>query len=223
MKPLDALKKYFGFESFRKNQLEIINAILSDENVIAVLPTGAGKSLCYQIPALVKENFSIVVSPLIALMKDQVDSLNSTAELSAFINSTMEFYESEKVLQDIAFGKIKILYVAPERLENINFAERIKSLNPHYLFVDEAHCISEWGHNFRPSYRRIKEFAEFAGINKISGFTATATPEVVDDIIEQLALKNPHKFVRGFERENLHINAIVTKRKKEKCYELIRQ
>ena len=115
MKPLDALKKYFGFESFRKNQLEIINAILSDENVIAVLPTGAGKSLCYQIPALVKENFSIVVSPLIALMKDQVDSLNSTAELSAFINSTMEFYESEKVLQDIAFGKIKILYVAPER------------------------------------------------------------------------------------------------------------
>lgn len=223
MKPLEALKKYFGFESFRKNQLEIITAILANENVIAVLPTGAGKSLCYQIPALVKENFSIVVSPLIALMKDQVDSLNTTTGLSAFINSTMEFYESEKVLQDIEFGKTKILYVAPERLENINFAERIKSLKPYYLFVDEAHCISEWGHNFRPSYRRIKEFAEFAGIKKISGFTATATPEVVDDIIEQLSLKNPQKFVRGFERENLHINAIVTKKKKEKCYELIRQ
>jgi ATP-dependent DNA helicase RecQ len=223
MSPQQALLKYFGFNGFRKNQLEIIEAILNGQNVIAVLPTGAGKSICYQIPALISENFSIVVSPLIALMKDQVDSLNSNSDLSAFINSTMEFYETEKVLQNIAFGKTKILYVAPERLENVSFAKRIKSLTPSYLFIDEAHCISEWGHNFRPSYRKIKAFAEFADINKIAAFTATATPEVVEDIGEQLGLKSPRIFVKGFERENLHINLLVTKKKKEKCYELIRQ
>ena len=223
MTPQQALLKYFGFKNFRKNQLEIIEAILSNKNVVAVLPTGAGKSICYQVPSLIAENFSIVVSPLIALMKDQVDSLNSTPDLSAFINSTMEFYETEKVLQNIAFGKTKILYVAPERLENISFAERIKSLNPTFLFVDEAHCISEWGHNFRPSYRKIKAFAEYAEIKKISAFTATATPEVVEDIGGQLGFKKPKIFVKGFERENLHINVVITKKKKEKCYELIRQ
>lgn len=223
MNPSDALLKYFGFKDFRKNQLEIIEAILQGNNVVAVLPTGAGKSLCYQVPALMSENFSIVVSPLIALMKDQVDSLNSSQELSAFINSTMEFYEAEKVMQNIAFGKTKILYVAPERLENTAFAERIKSLKPSYLFIDEAHCISEWGHNFRPSYRKIKEFAEYTEIKKISAFTATATPEVVEDISQQLALKNPKIFVKGFERENLYINVIVTKNKNEKCSALIRQ
>ena len=223
MNPQQALLKYFGFKKFRKTQLEIIESILNGQNVIAVLPTGAGKSICYQIPALITENFSIIISPLIALMKDQVDSLNSTPDLSAFINSTMEFYETEKVLQNIGLGKTKILYVAPERLENIGFAERIKSLNPSYLFVDEAHCISEWGHNFRPSYRKIKAFAEYTETNKISAFTATATPEVVEDIGEQLGLKNPKIFVKGFERENLHINVLITKKKKEKCYELIRQ
>jgi len=223
MKPQEALKKYFGFEKFRQNQLEIIEAILAGNNVVAVLPTGAGKSICYQVPALVSDNFSIIVSPLIALMKDQVDSLKSSKDLSAFINSSMEFYEAENVLQNISFGKTKILYVAPERLENLTFAERLKSLNPSHLFVDEAHCISEWGHNFRPSFRKIKEFAEYAGIKKISAFTATATPEVVEDIIEQLSLKNPKKFVKGFERENLAINVLITKKKKENCYTLIKQ
>ena len=223
MTPHKALLKYFGFKNFRKNQLEIIEAILNDENVIAVLPTGAGKSICYQVPALISDNFSIVVSPLIALMKDQVDSLSSSPDLSAFINSTMEFYETENVLQNISLGKTKILYVAPERLENAGFADRIKLLNPSFIFVDEAHCISEWGHNFRPSYRKIKEFSEYTGLKKISAFTATATPEVVEDIGEQLGLRNPKIFVKGFERENLYINAIITKKKKEKCYELIKQ
>jgi len=223
MKPGEALLKYFGHKNFRQNQEEIIDAILNGENAVAVLPTGAGKSICYQVPALISDNFSIVISPLIALMKDQVDSLNSTDDLSAFINSTMEFYEAENVLQNIGYGKTKILYVAPERLENLTFADRIKSLNPNYLFIDEAHCISEWGHNFRPSYRKIKEFAEYVGIKKISAFTATATPEVVDDIIEQLGIKKARKFVRGFERENLFISALVTKKKKEKCFDLIRQ
>ncbi|MGB8317185.1 MAG: RecQ family ATP-dependent DNA helicase [Ignavibacteriaceae bacterium] len=225
MLPLQALEKYFGHQSFRFGQKEIIDTILQGNNVLAVLPTGAGKSICYQIPSLVSEHFSIVISPLIALMKDQVDSLNNPSVngeiLAAFINSTMNFYETEGVLQNISYGKIKILYVAPERLENITFAERIKKLNPSYLFVDEAHCISEWGHNFRPSYRKILDFINYTGIKYISAFTATATPEVIQDIVAQLNLKSPKVFVKGFERDNLKLNLVITKKKKEKCFELI--
>ena len=225
MLSLQALQKYFGYKSFRIGQKDIIDAILQGNNVLAVLPTGAGKSICYQIPSLVSEHFSIVISPLIALMKDQVDSLNEPSEnndnLAAFINSTMNFYETEDVLQNISYGKIKILYVAPERLENIAFADRIKKLNPSYLFVDEAHCISEWGHNFRPSYRKILDFIDYTGIKNISAFTATATPEVIQDIIVQLNLKSPKVFVKGFERDNLNLNLVITKKKKEKCFELI--
>jgi ATP-dependent DNA helicase RecQ len=221
LEPKEALLKYFGYSSFRQNQLEIITAIIRGENVLSVLPTGAGKSICYQIPALISPDFSIVISPLIALMKDQVDSLNKIAPVAAFINSTLSFYETEEVLKKISFGEIKLLYVAPERLESIEFADRIKSLNPSYLFVDEAHCISEWGHSFRPSYTKIKDFIQYISVKKISGFTATATPEVVKDIVEQLGLKEPKLFVRGFERENLALNVVLTKKKKEKCLELI--
>ncbi len=221
MSPREALLKYFSFDKFRPSQEEIIDSILEGNNVLAVLPTGSGKSILYQVPALLSENFSIVISPLIALMKDQVDKLNREEKIAAFINSTMSFREAETVLQDISYGKIKLLYVAPERLENILFAERIKTLNPNYLFVDEAHCISEWGHNFRPSYSKIKEFAEFVSIKKISAFTATATPEVVRDIIRQLELKKPRIYVKGFERDNLYLNVIPGSRKFEKCAELI--
>ncbi len=219
----NTLKKYFGFEVFRNGQQEIIDTILGGKNVLAVLPTGAGKSLCYQLPSLISDNFSIVISPLIALMKDQVDALNSIEEVAAFINSTMDFNESESVLQKIAFGKIKLLYIAPEKLESIKFAERIKSLNPSYLFVDEAHCISEWGHNFRPSYSKIKDFINYTSLKKVAAFTATATPEVVKDIVKQLQLKEPQIFVRGFERDNLHLNVLFPKNKKQKCLELLRQ
>ncbi len=221
MTAAEALKKYFFFDSFRPAQEEIINCIVKGDNVLAVLPTGAGKSICYQIPALISENFSIVISPLIALMKDQVDNLNREDKIAAFINSTMTFREAEIVLQDISFGKIKLLYVAPERLENIIFAEKIKKLNPNFLFVDEAHCISEWGHNFRPSYSRIKEFSDFVSVKKVSAFTATATPEVVKDIVRQLGLGKPRVFVKGFERQNLLLNVIPGSRKFEKCVELI--
>jgi ATP-dependent DNA helicase RecQ len=221
MNPAEALKYYFHYDQFRYGQEEIIENIMKGENILAVLPTGAGKSICYQIPALISPNFSIVISPLIALMKDQVDHMNIDQLNASFINSTMDFREIEQVFQNIAYGRIKILYVAPERLENIGFAERIKKLNPEFLFVDEAHCISEWGHNFRPSYSRIKDFINFVGIPKISAFTATATPEVVKDIVLQLGFSDPRIFVRGFERENLFINAIVTKKKNEKCIELI--
>ncbi len=217
------LKKYFNYDSFRAGQAEIIDSILSSKSVIVILPTGAGKSICYQVPALLSDNFSIVISPLIALMKDQVDGLNKEQEIAAFINSTMSFQESEDVLNKIAFGKIKLLYLAPEKLENLIFADRIKDLKPTYLFVDEAHCISEWGHNFRPSYLKIKEFINFVSIKKIAAFTATATPEVVEDIIAQLELERPKVFVRGFERDNLHLNVIVIKNKKKKCVELLRR
>ncbi len=188
-----------------------------------MLPTGAGKSICYQIPALLLENFSIVISPLIALMKDQVDALNKKYEVAAFVNSTMNYSETEEVLNKIALGKIKILYLAPEKIESLKFAERIKGLNPKNIFIDEAHCISEWGHNFRPSYLKIHEFINHTGLKNVSAFTATATPEVRDDIVAQLKFKDPKIFVRGFERENLHLRVIHSKRKKEKSYELIRE
>jgi len=221
--PLEALEKYFGYKDFRSGQLEIIEEILNGKSVLSILPTGAGKSICYQIPALISDNYSIVISPLIALMKDQVDSLNKSQEVAAFINSTQSFIETEKVLNDIRFGKIKIVYIAPERLENPEFALRLKNLNPQFLFIDEAHCISEWGHNFRPSYTKLKDFIEFTGIKKISAFTATATPEVVKDIIRQLGLKNTKLIVKGFERDNLFVNVEITKKKKERCLELIHQ
>ncbi len=221
-KAQEILKEFFGYDSFRPAQEEIISEILRGENVIAVLPTGAGKSVCYQIPALLSENYSIVISPLIALMKDQVDSLNKNKQISAFINSTLEWIEIEKILNDIAFGKIKLLYIAPERLESKEFSSRLKSMKPSYLFIDEAHCISEWGHNFRPSYTKIKDFIQFTEIKKVSAFTATATPEVVRDIIKQLEIKNPKVIVKGFERENIAISVFQSNKKKEKLLEVLK-
>ena len=216
-----ALKKYFGYDSFLRGQKEIIESILKGQQIVAILPTGAGKSLCYQLPALISENFSIVISPLIALMKDQVDNLNKEDEVAAFINSTMSFSETEEVFQKISFGKIKLLYLAPERLDNKKFADRINELNPNFLFVDEAHCISEWGHNFRPSYTKLREFIDYCSIKKVSAFTATATPEVVRDIREQLNFKEPEIFVKGFERENLHLNVLLNTKKNSKVLELL--
>lgn len=216
------LKKFFGFNEFRESQKEIISYILNSKNVLAVMPTGAGKSICYQIPALMSEKFSIIVSPLIALMKDQVDSLNKKKELAAFINSTIGWLEIEKTLQKISTKKIKLLYLAPERLESKEFAERLKALEPEYLFIDEAHCISEWGHNFRPSYTKLKNFINFLEIKKVSAFTATATPEVISDIIEQLEIIEPVVIVKGFERKNISINVFTTNQKKEKLLEILK-
>ena len=165
--PVEILKDVFGYKNFRTGQLEIVEAVLNYENVLAVLPTGAGKSICYQIPALISDNFSIVISPLIALMKDQVDALNKKKEVAAFINSTMSYAETEEVFNKIGLGSIKLLYLAPEKIDSLKFAERIKTLTPANLFIDEAHCISEWGHNFRPSYLKIKEFITHLGTKKI--------------------------------------------------------
>lgn len=217
----EILQKYFGYNSFRKGQEEIINSIISGNNVLAVLPTGGGKSICYQVPAILGEKFSIVISPLIALMKDQADSLNQKEKIAGVINSSISYGETEEIFREIISGKIKIIYVSPEKLENSEFAKKIKALSPEYLFIDEAHCISQWGHNFRPSYTKIIQFAEFIGVKKISSFTATATPLVREDIIRQLKLENPKIFIQGFERENLSINVFVTKFKKEKTSEIL--
>lgn len=223
MIPKEALKKYFNYDDFRPHQEEIIEEISAGSNILAILPTGAGKSICYQVPAFTSDGCSIVVSPLIALMKDQVDSLNQIEEVAGFINSTMDFREAENVLQKISYGHIKLLYLAPERLDNKFFAEKIKNLNPSYIFIDEAHCISEWGHNFRPSYLKIREFIKFLGIKKVSAFTATATPEVRKDILKQLDIKSPKVFVKGFERENIAINIYEPVNRKQKCVELLRE
>lgn len=219
----NTLYKYFGYENFRTGQLEIIQSILSDKNVLAILPTGGGKSICYQIPALISDNFSIVISPLIALMKDQVDSLNKNEKIAAFINSSMTFNEIDSVLNSISNNMIKLLYVSPERLENQIFAEKIKRLKPEYIFVDEAHCISEWGHSFRPSYRKIKNFCEFIDNTKIHAFTATATNKVRKDVIDQLNLKNPIIYIKGFERNNLNLNVISTNQKKSIVSQLLKK
>jgi len=221
-KPLKILQEFFGYDNFRNGQLEIIESVIKFNNVLVVLPTGAGKSICYQIPALISENFSIVISPLIALMKDQVDGLNRKKEVAAFINSTMNYSETEEVLNKIALGSIKLLYLAPEKTESLKFAERIKDLKPKNLFVDEAHCISEWGHNFRPSYLKIREFIDHIEVKKVSAFTATATPEVREDIVLQLGFKDAKIFVRGFERENLNLRILHSKKKKENCLELLK-
>jgi len=215
------LEQHFSYPDFRPGQKEIVESVIKGENVLAILPTGAGKSLCFQLPALIAPGFSIVISPLIALMKDQVDTLNKNEMRAGYINSSISMDEIETVFSRIRAGKIKILYVSPERLAVASFADRIKEMKPHYCFVDEAHCISEWGHNFRPEYRRIKKFNEYTGVTKVSAFTATATPEVASDIIKQLGMKGAKLHVRGFERDNLSLHVIRTKRKKEKVLELL--
>ncbi len=212
---LEALRKEFNFSEFRDGQREIIESIISGDEVVAILPTGGGKSLCYQLPALIADNPSIVISPMISLMKDQVDKLNKEKQKAAFINSTNTSFEADKILRNIHNGKIKLLYLSPEKIESPNFRRRLNEIKWEYLFIDEAHCISEWGHNFRPSYRKIHDFAENLSLKKISAFTATATPEVREDIVLQLHLEKPKIYVRGFERKNLALHVIKTNRKKE--------
>ncbi|MBI9073082.1 MAG: RecQ family ATP-dependent DNA helicase [Melioribacteraceae bacterium] len=219
----EILLEQFGYTGFRSGQREIIEAINIGKNVLAILPTGGGKSLCYQIPALMSNSFSIVISPLIALMKDQVDAINKGTKIAEFINSTLDYNQIEEILRNVSNGETKLLYLAPEKLENTRFAERIKSLSPSRIFIDEAHCISEWGHNFRPSYRNITQFCKFVGVKEISGFTATATPEVRKDIINQLELEDPIIFIRGFERDNLFLNCEYSQQKKERTLELLEQ
>ena len=200
----EMLKKYFGFDSFRTGQEEIIGEILKGRDVLGVLPTGGGKSICYQLPALMKDGLSLVISPLISLMKDQVDALREDGIEARFINSSLDFESYKKSLKDARQGNIKLLYVSPERLENEYFRGFLRDIKVSFVAVDEAHCISQWGHDFRPSYKLITDLYDILGRNvQIAAFTATATKEVREDIITNLALKDPFIKVTGFDRPNL--------------------
>ncbi len=201
----EILSKYFGYNEFRVGQQEIIADILNNNDLVGVMPTGAGKSICYQVPALIKSGITIVVSPLISLMKDQVQSLISVGIPAAYINSSLTPGQIEKAMYNAKIGKYKIIYVAPERLLTGYFLAFAKSCNISMLTVDEAHCISQWGQDFRPSYREIPEFVNaLENRPPVSAFTATATAKVRQDIIELLQLKDPKVYVTGFNRENLY-------------------
>jgi len=197
------LVEKFGLSEFRPGQQEVIEAILKGQDTLALMPTGSGKSLCFQLPALLLEGLTIIVSPLIALMKDQVDALVAKNIPATFLNSSLNEGEYRQRVDEIKNGKYKMLYVAPERFGNEGFRELVRGLKVSFLVIDEAHCISQWGHDFRPDYRRLKQARELMGMPPVLGATATATPEVKRDIVKQLEMKDPLIKVTGFDRPNL--------------------
>ncbi|MGD9154642.1 MAG: DNA helicase RecQ [Bacillota bacterium] len=198
------LRKYYGYPSFREGQARIVQSVLAGNDTFAVMPTGAGKSICYQIPALMLQGITIVISPLISLMKDQVDALNNLGIAATFINSSIGIRETRTRLQRTRDGEYRLLYVAPERLEAEAFLELVAALPIAMVAIDEAHCVSQWGHDFRPSYRQIGPFIKrLAQRPVVTAFTATATDEVKQDIIKLLGLQDPHLFITGFDRPNL--------------------
>ena len=204
----NALKHYFGFEAFKGHQEEIITSVINKENTFVIMPTGGGKSLCYQLPALVLEGTAIVISPLIALMKNQVDAMrgiSSTDSIAHVLNSSLTKNEIREVMEDISAGKTKLLYVAPESLIKEEYANFLKTVPISFVAVDEAHCISEWGHDFRPEYRNIKTIIERLGSNiPIVALTATATPKVQEDILKNLGMLEANVFKSSFNRPNLY-------------------
>lgn len=205
MQALQVLKKYYGYDAFRPGQQEIIEEILSGRDVLGIMPTGGGKSLCYQIPALLLEGITIVISPLISLMKDQVDTLKEYGIKAELINSTLSSTEFREIVMNAREGAYKLLYVAPERLETESFIDLMRQMPISMIAVDEAHCVSQWGHDFRPSYRRISQMISFLEKRPIiAAFTATATPLVKSDITSLLGLKSPFEYVSTFDRPNLY-------------------
>lgn len=204
------LKRYFGFDSFLDHQEAVVKDVLNGEDVCVIMPTGAGKSLCYQLPLLMRPGYSIVVSPLISLMKDQVDSLRERGIPAAFVNTSVSSAEQFATLGDAANGKVKLLYVAPERFQTNSFRNFLRSNPPGALVVDEAHCISQWGHDFRPSYLRLGEMIEAFNIPQVCAFTATATQHVREDIIKQLRRPEMTLHVAGFKRPNLAFSVVHT-------------
>ena len=204
----NALKQYFGFDAFLDNQEEIVRHVLEGRDICVIMPTGAGKSLCYQLPLLISEGYGIIVSPLISLMKDQVDSLRGKNIPAACLNSSVPYPAQQQILTDTAAGRVKLLYAAPERFQTGMFSNFIRAYPPRALIVDEAHCISQWGHDFRPSYLRLGEYIETLGIKQVCAFTATATEKVREDIVAQLRRPDMDLIVAGFKRPNLAFSVV---------------
>ena len=222
-----ALKQYFGYESFRAGQREIIEASMAGRDTLAIMPTGGGKSICFQLPALLKTGVTIVVSPLIALMQDQVTALKENGIGATFLNSTLSGRETNQRSQAILNGAIKLIYVAPERLFAEQFLEFLNIIKNKIgiagFAIDEAHCVSEWGHDFRPEYRQLSRIRQIFPDVPMIGLTATATERVREDISQQLELKNPYIHVASFNRSNLYYE-VVPKQGNEQTYvNLLRQ
>jgi ATP-dependent DNA helicase RecQ len=226
MDPQQTLEKYFGFRDFREPQGEVISGILKGKDVFVVMPTGGGKSLCYQLPAILLDGVTVVVSPLVALMKDQVDALVARGLSATLINSTISAAEQQHRIRRMREGEFKLVYIAPERFRSRSFLEALGQITIGLFAIDEAHCISQWGHDFRPDYFRLGSVLEVLGRPQVAAFTATATPEVRTDIVKRLGLEDPTVFVAGFARPNLRFIVTEIDRESEKynrLRELIRR
>lgn len=224
MDKFDVLRKYFGYSSFRKGQEEMVDCLLSGRDALGIMPTGAGKSICYQVPAIMFGGVTIVVSPLISLMKDQVNALVQQGVKAAYINSSLTDTQYDKVLKNAALGIYKIIYVAPERLESVSFINLCRRIKISMVAVDESHCVSQWGQDFRPSYLNINKFISMLPNRPIIGaFTATATDEVKKDIINILQLEDPAVVTTGFDRPNLFFSVLRPAKKDNRLIELIKE
>lgn len=209
MAATELLKKYFGYDTFRPVQKEIIDTISAGNDVLAIMPTGAGKSVCFQIPALLFPHGTVIISPLISLMKDQVEALSAQGIPASYVNSTVSFAESIERLRDLYRGKLKLLYMAPEKLEPSYFTDCLSQVPLSMVVIDEAHCVSQWGHDFRPSYGKIKTFVDSLPEKPVvTAFTATATTLVEEDMKRSLGLKDAVIFRTGLDRPNLSFRVI---------------
>jgi ATP-dependent DNA helicase RecQ len=213
---ISSLRKHFGFDDFREGQREVIGSILEGKDAVVVMPTGSGKSLCYQLPAMILDGATLVVSPLIALMKDQVDALRARGLPATFINSSIPESDQRARIEALRRREYKLVYVAPERFRSSRFNSALQSIPISLFAVDEAHCISTWGHDFRPDYLRLRNVIRSLGTVQTLALTATATPYVRSDIIQQLGLTQPQTFISGFDRPNLSIEVVHTERERQK-------
>lgn len=218
----DTLKYFWGYDDFRDGQEEIINAVITEKDSLVLLPTGAGKSLCYQLPALLKEGTCLVISPLLALMKDQVNQLKSRGIEAEYLSSELDEYDAETIYSRCKEGLTKLLYASPERLTNSQFLQNIQEIQLSFIAVDEAHCISEWGQDFRPSYQNIKNFRTNIPEIPCLALTATATPKVLEEIKTKLELKNPKVFQKSFKRDNIKIFTEEVSDKFQRVFDILK-